>query len=112
MTPADVKKFAPEFSDLTNQRIQLFIDMAGRNLNSEYWGEKYNDGHMLLTSHYLTLGERQGIGGSISSEKVGDLAVSYAGVSDKSKFGQTSYGQMFEQMMKTLGPFAVVLECP
>lgn len=103
VSPQDVKLIAPELAGQTNPRIQFFIDLAVTNVNANVWVEKTDQAVTLLTAHFMTLSNRGGSGGAITSERVGDLATSYSAPSgDMSELGQTAYGQMFVTLMKTL----------
>lgn len=100
---ANFKKAFPEFADVPNVRLTIFSGMAERNVNRSVWEEKADDAEMLLTAHFLTLADRQGAGGAVTQERVGDLSVSYGtSKGNQDELNSTSYGQMFLMMMKTL----------
>lgn len=108
ITPSELKKFAPEFEDQPNSRLNIFIGMADRMVNESCWGDKADDARLLLSAHFTTLGDRGagGTAGAVTSEKVGDLQTNYANPSSSSgkgsEFMSTSYGQIYLQLRKTL----------
>ena len=110
----DVKNVAlkGDFDDLKTASINLFIGMAERCVNESAWGCKYDDAVVMLTAHLLTVACREGIGGSLASERVGDLQVTYgAQIQSNSFYATTSYGQTFLAMMKTLTLTPFVVGC-
>lgn len=113
ITVADMKEYAPEFKDVNTAKLQRCLDMATRFVSETAWGVKYDDGVLHLALHYLTLAQRRDVSGSVQSEQVGDLSVTYGSdESDSSDYGSTSYGRIFYAMMKTLVLTPRVAECP
>lgn len=89
--------FKIRFPELKNVQEDVFngaYSGAVHLVNSEVYNENYDEALSLLTAHYVILGERRGNPGATTSEKVGDLAVSYAN-SQSSGINSTSYGQSF-----------------
>ena len=111
-SPSQLKKMFPEFANETNPRVQFFIDMATRRVNPNVFGDKADDAICLLSAHLLTLGNRSGQGGSVTNEKVGDLSRGYSGGSDsKGKHGSTSYGEMYDDLLRSCRTGPRVLGC-
>lgn len=102
-TTQSVKDLAPELADVEDARIQVFLDYALLTINANIWGAKADFGQTLLAAHLLTMSNRGGSGGAVTSEKVGDLSRSYGNPDmDGTTYSATSYGQMFMQLLKTL----------
>lgn len=99
---AMVVNIAPELADEDSSRIDLFLGFAALSVNESVWGTKYDLGVAVMAAHLLTMANRGGNGGPVTSEKVGDLARSYGQMGDKDSLMATSYGQWFVQLRKTL----------
>jgi hypothetical protein len=113
-TPSELKKIFPEFANEPNSRLNFFINAAVTRLNPDAFCDKYDQAVCFLSAHLLTLSNRAGQGGSVTSEKVGDLARSYSapkGASDGSSYSSTSYGQMFEDLLRSCRSVPRVLNC-
>lgn len=114
VSATDIKKFAPELESEPNSRIQFFIDFALLSVNASVFGDKTDKAVALLTAHFMTLSNRGGSGGSVTSEKVGDLSRSYSAPSGKvseSELATTAYGQMFLTLLKSLSISPRVVGC-
>lgn len=110
--PKDVRTLAPELEDESTTRLKLFISIAENCVNADVFGCKADHGVTLLAAHLTTLANREGSGGAITTEKVGDLQTSYnSGNLDKSKLCTTAYGQMFWDLMTTVRPVPFVVGC-
>jgi hypothetical protein len=114
VTAQDLKKIAPELESETTPRLQFFIDFAVLNVNASVFLDKTDKAVTLLAAHFITMANRGGAGGSVASEKVGDLARSYAAPSGKtseSELATTAYGQMFLTLLKSLSISPRVVGC-
>ncbi len=74
----DVQELATEFASLSQSRIESFIERAERRLNSDFWGDLYDDAVLYMTAHMLRLASGTGSGGAVTSESAGALSRSYA----------------------------------
>ena len=105
-TAAEVKTFAPEFASEADPRIEMFIGLAADYVNASQFGTKEKQALILVTCHQLKLNPSSGVtnAGPVSSEKVGDLQVSYAVASpgQGNEWSLTSYGQQFEALKRTI----------
>ena len=112
-SPSQLKKMFPEFASQENSRIKFFIDMAERRVNRTIFGDKADDAVCLMSAHLLTMGSRGGQGGSVTSEKVGDLSRGYSsGSADKKgPHGSTSYGEMYDDLLRSCRTGPRVLGC-
>jgi len=108
---SDLQKIAPEFSQEDSSRVNFFLKIARRGISETVWGDQYDDGVLFLTAHYLTVANRNGVGGSVTKEKVGDLEVSYSSQGD-SEFDTTSWGRLYLSIKKTLVTGPRVVGCP
>lgn len=111
VTPANIKKYFPEFKDLDDEFIQLYIEEALIQIDERRWGVYYRLGVLYLTAHLIAMANRtsSGIspGGIVSSESVGDTSVSYAvpgGITtDNYYFSQTPYGIRYLELARIPG---------
>lgn len=114
VTAQDVKKLAPELESETAPRLQFFIDFAVKKVNPSYFKDETDTAVILLAAHFVTMANRGGAGGSITSEKVGDLSRGYGAPSGKlseSELATTAYGQMFWTILKSLAISPRVVGC-
>jgi len=88
----------PEFNSADETRIGTLNDTAARHASESVFGDDTRYARMLIIAHLMKLGDLQG-SGAVVSEKVGDLARSYASPSQKD-FAQTSYGQQFDELAR------------
>lgn len=110
VTAEDVKAYATEYAQANDTRIELFLEYSDNFINEEFWGRKYKMAKVLMTCHLMKMDERNGTGGAITSERVGDLQVAYAAPDAKNgELGSTSYGQTFLSLRKTLTITPMVL---
>jgi hypothetical protein len=93
---------APEFSEVSNTKLNEITAFVQYQINEDCWSNRAPHGLALLVAHTLTLGERGGTSGSITSEKVGDLARSYSGPTGDDELDTTSYGKEFKRLRKML----------
>lgn len=98
----DVKAYAPDMSIHSDERIELFIEFANSWVNEGQWGAKFKLAIILMTCHLLTMAARNGAGGAVASEKVGDLSVTYTQGNPDDTLGTTSHGQTFQQLKRTI----------
>ena len=112
--PKDVKNMAlmGEFDSFKNPAIQIYLDLAIKCTPESIWGGCTEEAVKLLTAHYLTLASRGGKGGSITAEKVGNLAQSFSAGSTTDDMASTSYGMMYSKLRKTLVITPMVVGCP
>ncbi len=104
VTASDIKAFAKEFEGENDTRIELFVEYATAFVNENKWGRKYKLALILIACHLLTLGDREGNGGPVTAESVGELSRSYGQTtgSEDPELASTSYGQQFLSLRKTL----------
>lgn len=111
ITSSDVTNVAPEFASESSERVGIFIEYARLFVSESKYGDRAKFAIILYTAHLLTLSNREGSGGAITAEKVGDLQRSYSTTPKAEDYdlSQTSYGGMVLQLRKTLlvTPFMV-----
>lgn len=104
VTPVDKEYLVllfPEFENATKYseaRIEALDEMASIYASEAGFGDDTRHARRLIIAHFLKLADLQGAG-AVVSEKVGDLARSYASPGQE-KFAQTSYGKEFEELAK------------
>lgn len=107
ITVNDIIAAFPEFAAYDVGLIQTAIDDAKLFINFKVWGKKANTGWKYFTAHLLksspTSSGGGGAAGAVTSEKVGDLSVTYGDVGEAGgNNSSTAYGRIFDQLMKTL----------
>lgn len=108
----DLLAFAPEIPD--NSRVDLMLNYASLRVNRRAWGSRADLATILLAAHMLTRFSAESgpaAGGSVTSEKVGDLETQYAEINMKNdeEFVTTAYGAQYAQMRKALGASPLVV---
>lgn len=103
ITVPEVTAFAPEF--IGDSRISAFIDLARLYVSESRYGAKAKHAIILMTCHLLkkipiTAAASTVATGAISSEKVGEIQVSYDNVQVEGSaldqvLATTTYGQQF-----------------
>lgn len=113
MTPAEFKIRFPEFTTLTDLKVQAAIDEAVLEVSAEKWSTWYNRGLGYLAAHILKLrttieGGDGGLDGlsPVASKTVGDVSVSFAAgaflATDADGFNATPYGREFFRLRKLI----------
>lgn len=121
----DVVTIAPEFADVPEETIDIYIAMATRWISETYFGNVSDDAGKFLTAHLMTMlippGEyNAGITpatGPVTQKSVGDVSVSYGGlgslsldsIASRTTLALTRYGLLFYQLVRMRGPAAQVL---
>jgi hypothetical protein len=102
ISQADVTNMAPELAGETSGRVDSFIALGANYVSESKFGTRYDHALCLFVCHMLTLANRRGAGGSVVSEKAGDLQRGYSSPpTDKELLLSTSYGQLFVQLRRT-----------
>lgn len=109
VTAAEVKAYAPELSAVDDLRVDLFVGFAGDFVSPSQFGLKCKHAKILMACHLLTIANRGGTGGGVTSEKVGDLQVSYGSMSTNDALDTTSYGQTFKALRRTIKTTPIVV---
>jgi hypothetical protein len=107
----------PEFSAISDARVELFLDDAALQINIGAWGLKADLGIYWLTAHMLALdtaaGTTGGTYGPVTSESVGQVSRSYASGGSysgtSSEYGATKYGVNYYRLWRTIIATPVVL---
>ena len=104
VTSEEVIAYAPEMSTEGDERITLFIGFAGDFVSETKWGKKYKQGIILMCCHLLKMAalDRAGAAGSVTAERVGEMSRSYSAPPADNEMAQSSYGQTFLMLRKTL----------
>jgi hypothetical protein len=99
----DVQALATEFASVDQTRIESFIARAQRRINSDFWGDFYDDAVLYLTAHLLRGASGTGGGGPVVSESAGPLSRSYAVPTGcPSQYAATPYGVEYWSMLQSL----------
>lgn len=93
-----LQAIAPEIA--CHDGIMPILSIASKRTSENVFGDQHGYAVALLAAHIVTLRERAGLG-QITSEKEGDLAVTYAqmGVMD-GDLNTTGFGQMLAGLRK------------
>lgn len=106
---ADVANLDPSLSTTSGGTQTAILADVYRTLDAGRWGVKLDQGALYLAAHIGVLSKRSG-NGRVQSERLGDAATSYAvpvavGLYD---LGETTWGQHYTLLIRSLGVFAVV----
>lgn len=105
-TVAQVKSIASEFAALDDSVVQDWIDIAAEYVSESFWGTKFDFVEALMTAHMMTslgVSGATSSSGSVSSERLGDIAVSYSVTAvSADSLSSTRYGAQIEQLMKRI----------
>lgn len=97
--PAEIlEAIAPEI-DTGDPSVLVHINLAEQQTGKVYRDSR-NHAVALLAAHTLTLGQRGGSGGQVTSESEGQLSRSYGSVAGQSRLDATSYGQELERLRR------------
>lgn len=105
LTPTDIREKLPEFSALSAECIQRYLDEAAIMINAVAWDDKYDMGVLYFVGHYLLVDvEGETASGPATEEEVHDVSASYS-VSKSaidSGFGSTHYGRRYIEIRRTI----------
>jgi len=105
-----VRKFAPEFQDVSNDDIYAEIDLYSDMLSESYYGPFYDRALAYFVAHQMTLegvAKEDGVddsyltAGAVLQERLGNSSRQYesSGTSySDALYGKTYYGRMFLQI--------------
>lgn len=109
-TVIEFKKRFPEFFDVDDERIQMFLDDAALRMSSPAkWLDFYDVAHSYLGAHFLAVAENSSSGDSgalapISHQEVDDVIIKQAVSSVAPSFDElhsTSYGKRYANYRRT-----------
>jgi len=113
VTVSSVRTFGgAAFSAVADADVQRWIDYALRILDSDVWGDAFDDVTTFLSLHYIQQfvlsGGSGGAVGAISSVSVGSVSVSYSGSGsgssvDENDLGTTAWGRLYLNLRNSLG---------
>jgi hypothetical protein len=122
MTPQIFKIRYPQFEDISDGRIQYFINESNPWFNKDIWADFYEQGVGLWVAHQLAVGQLQleqfgggtgfiTTGGSIS---VGPVSISDGSSSSidrqiDNQFLSTAYGSEYMRLARMLGMGGVAI---
>jgi len=104
MTVAEFRNRFVEFANVSDEKIQMFLDDATSQVNPKCGNSELMIAY--LTAHLLTLSLRTDSGISsplkeVTNKTVEGVSIGYATSSqDNSGYGSTSYGQRYMQLKK------------
>lgn len=98
-TVAQVQQVATEFASTDSDVVQSYIDIAENYVSLSFWGEnRFNFIHALMTAHLMKQVSGGG-SGPVSSERLGDISVTYAANAVSSDdLSSTTYGALIKQL--------------
>lgn len=99
ITAADVKAFAPEFTDVSDANVNLWIGWADGAISLAVYGLDTDQGRLLWVCHGLSrTANGAGItGGAVTKDQVGPATRENAapvGLMAQNAWGTSGYGQM------------------
>jgi hypothetical protein len=111
--PANFKTRFPEFANVADARVQLFLDDAALLMNNPAkWLSFYEVAHEYHAAHLLTIGNQTATGDSgsvypISKQEVDDVLIEQAVNSvdaDANSLHSTAYGQRYASYLQIVVP--------
>lgn len=93
---------APEFASLPPETIEGWLEIAGNWVDQGKWGSKYSTGLAYMAAHLIATSEKGGAAGAVTSERVGNVAVSYAAPNSDDALASTGYGATFLSLRRSL----------
>ena len=101
-TQSAVLSIAPELASVSQDAWDTVLADAALQIGAN-WGRKQEMAQRYLVAHRLTLIARKDKMGEITSERTGDVSVSYA-TGGSGDYSETVYGREFERIRR--GTFA------
>jgi len=101
VTWSQVVDFAPDAVDVPVGAQAVILAYVDDALDATRWGGKYALGCILLCAHVAlcTFGEQ----GSIASEGVGGVSVTYAALASDDDLDTTPYGRQYRALARQVG---------
>jgi hypothetical protein len=112
---ADYRARFPEHSDVSDADVQLCIDAANDDVNSEYLGTMYSRALLYYAAHFVQIEyvdtQSSAFEGAVKSRTVGPVSITFDTGNSASHpsdlFDTTSYGQRYKQVVSRMfGPVA------
>lgn len=103
----------PEYASMSKPDVKTVAGVAALSIKESLWGtDKGNLALIYATAHMIKMGERNGSGGQVTSEKVGDLARTFSANSGSEEYwDSTSYGQEFLRIRKQIVTSPFIADC-
>lgn len=100
----------PEFADIDDTTVQTALDECAQYVDAS-WGNQEIVATMFLAAHFLAVSNSGGGGAQISSERIGEISVTYAiaaqtgggGAGGANMLPNTVYGRQFYYLMMING---------
>ena len=99
MTLTDFKALFPEVTGYTDAYMQLYLDLATKQVNPDRFGNVTDNAIGFLTAHYITVDDTA----LATSQTVGGMSVQYSNGEDMSHYNMTMYGRQYYRMMMIYG---------
>ena len=103
ITPATIRTADSQFSGLTDDEIQMFIDDAMSEVSQEYFGASYKKALRLHTMHHLLLRDHAALGatGAVTSISGNSESYGFSRIGGDSPWSATTYGVQYEQLFRS-----------
>jgi len=88
----------------TDIRKDTFLTLAEQRTSLCFFGTNYTLAIALRAAHMISYSDRGGNSGNISSQREGDLAISFGSINNNRNLNTTSYGQDLLQLIKETQP--------
>ncbi|RKZ95806.1 MAG: hypothetical protein DRQ46_07910, partial [Gammaproteobacteria bacterium] len=81
--PTQFKVRFPEYADVDDSFIQIFLNDAALVMDEQVWGKYFDNGQAYLAAHYLAMANKgsagggAGVSGSVTGRTVDGVSVSY-----------------------------------
>lgn len=93
---------APEFATADSDLLDRFISYAALSVNRDAFLMRADLATAYLAAHILKLSKRKGVGGTVITNKAGDLMRQYSSNPKDTELDQTSYGKEFKRLRRAV----------
>ena len=98
---------APQFKNSADKSV--FFELAALRTSEWFYGNRYPMAVALRAAHMMELSNRGGVAGVVSSQREGDLSLTFAAVGNtESDLSQTSFGTQLISLRTSCGSAAMV----
>lgn len=114
-TLEEFREIFTEFNSIGNPRVQYYFELSQGQVGEKAFADCYAQAVYLMTAHNLTMMDpSRAQNGEKSSEKAGDLAVSYNTASGNgldAYLNQSQYGKQFIQLRNAKVVSPTLVDC-
>lgn len=95
-----LRALLPQFAGVSDDTLQLYLDMAARGVDLTAFGESTDDAHVFLAAHLMSLagigpGAQAGSLAGFTNLRVGSLSLTRSERASAGDFAASQYGILF-----------------